>query len=218
MDEPLASLDEGRKAEILPYIERLRDEIQVPIVYVSHSIPEVTRLATTMVLLAGGKVIAAADVAEVMGRIDLSPLTGRYEAGGVLTTAVAAHDPDYELTTLRSAAGDLRIPQIDRPVGTRLRVHVRARDVMIALKRPEKLSALNILAGRVAAIGEPSGPIIDVRLDLNGEILLARVTRLTVGRLGLQPGLPVFAIIKSIALDHQGRSAESSPGAEEITL
>jgi molybdate transport system ATP-binding protein len=222
MDEPLASLDEGRKAEILPYLERLRDDVQVPIVYVSHSVPEVARLATTMVLLSDGKVVATGDVAEVMGRIDLFPLTGRYEAGAVLEMLIAGHDAEYELTVLHSPAGELRVPRIDLPVGAPLRVHVRARDVMIGLSAPADLSALNVLAGRVAEIGPVSGPIVDVRLDLNGDALLARVTRLTIDRLGLQPGRPVFAIIKSIALDRrslgQGRPASSAGNVDEITL
>jgi molybdate transport system ATP-binding protein len=175
-----------------------------------------------MVLLSDGKVIAAGDVGEIMGRIDLFPLTGRHEAGAVLETRIAAHDTDYKLTILRSPAGELRVPHIDLPVGTPLRVHVRARDVMIGLTRPEGLSALNVLEGYVAEIGPVNGPIVDVRMDLNGETLLARVTRLTIDRLGLQPGRPVFAIIKSIALDRrslgQARPTPGTINVDEITL
>jgi len=214
MDEPLASLDEGRKAEILPYIERLRDDARIPIVYVSHSVTEVSRLATTMVLLSDGKVAATGDTAEVMTRLDLFPLTGRYEAGALLETRIAAHDTVYDLTTLHSPAGDLRVPRIDLPVGTALRVHVRARDVLIALKRPEELSALNVLAGRIAEIGPERGPIVDVRLDLNGIALLARVTRLTVDRLGLAAATPIYAVIKSIALDRRGLSQMPPSGVD----
>lgn len=217
MDEPLASLDEGRKTEILPYIERLRDEIRVPIVYVSHSVPEVTRLATTLVVLSDGKLVASGDAAEVMGRLDLFPLTGRYEAGALIETRIAAHDTVYGLTVLQSSAGELRVPQIDLPLGAALRVHVRARDVMIGLKAPEQLSALNVLAGHVAEIGPASGTIVDVKLDLHGTALLARVTRLTVDRLGLQPGKPVFAVIKSIALDRRSLS-QTPPVADDVSL
>src|SRR5439155_583490 len=112
MDEPLASLDEARKTEILPYIERLRDEFAVPIVYVSHAIAEVTRLATTMVVMSQGRVAAVGPTAAIMGRIDLFPLTGRAEAGAILNTRVAEHDIRFGLTTLRAAAGDLRVPYI----------------------------------------------------------------------------------------------------------
>ena len=203
-------------------LERLRDVTKIPIVYVSHSVPEVARLATTVVVMSDGRVAASGEVAEVMGRIDLFPLTGRYEAGAVLETRIAAHDAAYGLTIVRSPAGDLRVPQIDLPVGAALRVHIRARDVLIGLKPPEDLSALNVLPARMTELGAADGPIVDVRLDLNGATLLARVTRMTVDRLALQPGRPVFAIIKSIALDRRslGQSRPISAGinVDEITL
>jgi len=220
MDEPLASLDEARKGEIMPYLERLRDEVRVPIIYVSHSVPEVTRLATTMVLLDGGKVAGVGPVADVMGRIDLFPAIGRPEAGAVLEMTVVAHDPAYELTTLRSAAGELRVPQIDVAVGRPIRVQIRARDIIIGLRRPEELSALNVLSGRIAEI-VGHGPVTDLRLDLNGQILIARVTRLTVDRLGLTPGRPVFAIIKSLSVDRRQLGQVGPPAGDavdEITL
>jgi molybdate transport system ATP-binding protein len=220
MDEPLASLDEPRRAEILPYIERLRDERNIPIIYVSHSVPEIARLATTMVLLSEGKVAAVGAVSEIMGRVDLFPLTGRYEAGAVLEMRVALHDERYGLTTLRSPAGELRVPRIDAAIGTPLRVRVRARDVMLGLKPPEALSALNVLAGRIVEIGAADGPAVDVRVDLNGETLLARVTRLTLDRLDLLPGRPVFAIIKTVAIDRRsiGQLRARPDEIEEITL
>jgi len=222
MDEPLASLDEARKSEILPYIVRLRDASRVPIVYVSHSVPEITRLATTMVLLSDGKVAAAGALPAIMGRLDLFPLTGRYEAGAVLEMQVAAHDEVFELTTLRSAAGELRVPRIDIGLGAPLRVHIRARDVLLALKPPEELSALNVLSGRIAEIGGLDGAVADVRIDLNGETLLARVTRLTLHRLDLVPGRPVFAVVKTVAIDRRSlglnRSISSAIDGDEITL
>lgn len=222
MDEPLAALDEARKSEILPYIERLRDANRVPIVYVSHSVPEITRLATTMVLLSDGKLAAVGALPAVMGRLDLFPLTGRYEAGAVLEMRVASHDEVYELTTLRSAAGALRVPRLDVDIGTSLRVHVRARDVLLALNPPEEISALNVLSGRVAEIGALDGAMADVRLDLSGETLLARVTRLTLDRLNLVPGRPVFAIIKTVAIDRRSlgqiRPISNTIDIDEISL
>jgi molybdate transport system ATP-binding protein len=202
MDEPLASLDEARKAEILPYIERLRDDSAVPIVYVSHAIAEVTRLATTIVVLSDGQVAAVGPTAAIMGRLDLFPLTGRAEAGAILATRVAEHDLSFGLTTLRAAAGRLRVPHLGLPLGSALRVRIRARDVMIALAPPEQLSALNVLPGVVAEIGAGEGPIVDIRLDCAGEALIARLTRRSVETLGLAPGRPVYAVIKSIAFDH----------------
>jgi molybdate transport system ATP-binding protein len=212
MDEPLASLDEGRRAEIFPYIERLRDEMRVPIVYVSHSIAEVARLATILVVLSEGKVAAIGPTAQVMGRIDLFPLTGRAEAGAILATQVAAHDSAFGLTVLRAAAGELRVPRLDLPVGAALRVRIRARDVMIALAPPENLSALNVLPGIVAEIGESDGPIVQMRLDCAGEALVARLTRRSVQTLGLVTGLRVHAVIKSIAFD-QHAFAGAQPAA-----
>ncbi|HLI13624.1 MAG TPA: molybdenum ABC transporter ATP-binding protein [Alphaproteobacteria bacterium] len=201
MDEPLASLDEGRKSEILPYIERLRDETDVPIIYVSHSVPEVTQLATTLVVLSDGKVAATGPTAEIMGRLDLFPLTGRYEAGAVLETKVASHDRVFGLTILRSAAGDLRVPHLYLAVGAPVRVRIRARDVMISVAPPQGLSALNVLEGILAEIRPSDGPIAELRLDANGATLLARLTRRSIHDLGIEPGRKVYAVIKSIAFD-----------------
>ena len=219
MDEPLASLDEERKTEILPYIERLRDEFAIPIVYVSHAIAEVTRLATTIVVMSEGRVAAIGPTAEIMGRIDLFPLTGRAEAGAILNTRVAEHDVRFGLTTLRSAAGDLRVPYIDMRLGAQLRVRIRARDVMIALEPPRGLSALNILPGTVAEIGEAEGASVEMRLDCGGEALIARLTKRSVESLGLVPGRQVYAVIKSIAFDHQAfaGAAPAIPGADADT-
>src|SRR6185437_6165705 len=122
MDEPLASLDARRKDEILPYLERLRDEARVPIVYVSHSIAEVTRLATTIVLISAGRVHAVGPVQKVMGRAELYPLAGRFEAGAVLAARITAHDPRWSLTRLSGEFGELTVPHLDAPVGTALRV------------------------------------------------------------------------------------------------
>jgi molybdate transport system ATP-binding protein len=216
----LASLDERRRDEILPYIERLRDEMQVPIVYVSHSIPEVARLATTLVVLSEGEVAAIGPTAEIMGRIDLFPLTGRAEAGAILATRVTAHDEEFGLTTVTAAAGDLRVPHLDLPIGTALRVRIRARDVMIALRPPEGLSALNVLPGTVAEIAGGDGPIVQMRLDCAGESVIARLTRRSVDSLHLVPGLQVHAVIKSIAFDHHafaGATAGAITSDAEIT-
>jgi len=219
MDEPLASLDEARKAEILPYVERLRDDTRIPIVYVSHQVAEVARLATTLVVLSEGRVAAAGPTAAIMGRIDLFPLTGRAEAGAILSTRVAEHDVRFGLTTLRAAAGDLRVPYIDLRLGAPMRVRIRARDVMIAVEPPHGLSALNVLPGTVAEIGHADGPIVEIRLDCAGEALVARLTRRSVESLGLEPGRQVYAVIKSIAFDHHSiaGAAPAAPGADAET-
>jgi molybdate transport system ATP-binding protein len=216
MDEPLASLDEARKAEILPYIERLRDTSKVPIVYVSHSVAEVARLASTVVLLSQGKVAAAGPTGDIMQRLNLFPLTGRAEAGAIVEATVERHEEAFALTELRSRAGLWKLPRLDAPVGARLRLRVRARDVMLAKSAPTDLSALNVLPGVVAGIGAHDGPIVEIRLDCNGEALLARLTRYSVERLGLAPGARVFALIKSVALDRRSLSGPipAAPAAE----
>ena len=219
MDEPLAALDERRRSEIFPYIDRLRDEMHLPIVYVSHSIAEVARLATTLVVLSEGRVAAIGPTAQVMSRLDLFPLTGRAEAGAILATRVAGHDRQFGLTILKAAAGELRVPYLDLPAGAALRVRIRARDVMISLAPPSGLSALNVLPGTVAEIAAGDGPIVQLRLDCAGEALIARLTRRSVETLGLRPGLPVHAVIKSIAFDqHAFAGAQPGPaGADADT-
>ncbi|CAH1671689.1 molybdenum ABC transporter ATP-binding protein [Chelatococcus asaccharovorans] len=199
MDEPLAALDESRKGEILPYIERLRDEMRLPIVYVSHSVAEVARLATTLVVLNAGEVAAAGPAAEVMQRLDLSPLTGPEGTGAVIDGTVAAQDERYGLTLVATPAGELRIPSVAKPVGAPVRLHIRARDVMLADRRPEGLSALNIIAGVIAEIGSPVGAAVEIRLDCQGVPLVARLTRLSLDRLGLAPGRTVFAVVKAVS-------------------
>jgi molybdate transport system ATP-binding protein len=201
MDEPLAALDEQRKAEIMPYIERLRDESKVPIVYVSHSVAEVARLATKLVLLSEGKVAAAGPTRDIMQRLDLFPLADRGEAGAVVEATVARHNAAADLTELASRAGLWRLQRIDAPVGARLRLRVRARDVIVARRPPAEISALNVLPGIVLDIGSRETPIVDVRIDCNGEVLTARLTRYSASQLGLASGVPVFAIVKGVAFD-----------------
>lgn len=216
MDEPLASLDEARKAEILPYIERLRDESDVPIVYVSHSVAEVARLASSIVLLSDGAVAAAGPAAEIMQRLDLFPLTGRAEAGAIIEATVEGHDPAFGLTVLRSRAGLWRLPRLDLAPGARLRLRVRARDVLLATAAPGHLSALNVVEGVVTELSEPAGPIVDVRLDCNGEALLARVTRSSADRLALRPGARVHAIVKSVSFDRRSLSGPIVAGTAAL--
>jgi len=201
MDEPLSSLDDARRAEIMPYIERLRDEAGVPIVYVSHSVAEVARLATTVVVLAEGHVAAAGPVLDILGRLDVFPLAEAGEGGGVLDTRIDRHDDTYHLTVLSSPAGELQVPRLAAAVGTPVRAHIRARDVMLSLQPPEGISALNVLAGRIVEIrtSGANNAAADIRLDCNGAALIARLTAKSVERLRLAPGRPVYAVIKSVS-------------------
>jgi molybdate transport system ATP-binding protein len=203
MDEPLASLDEDRKAEILPYIERLRDASKVPVVYVSHAIAEVARLASKLVLIADGKVAAAGPTADIMQRLDIPALAGRADAGAVIEARVERHDDATGLTEISSRAGLWRLHRIDAAVGTRLRLQVRARDVILARAAPTGISALNVLPGVVADIGARDTPVVEVRVDCNGEALIARLTRHSADQLGLVPGVPVYAVVKGVSFDRQ---------------
>lgn len=202
MDEPLASLDEPRKAEILPHIERLRDELHIPIVYVSHSVAEVSRLATTLAVMQEGRVVVAGPGPEVMTRLDVAGLSGLREAGSVLEGEVVSHDAAFGLTMLRTQAGLLQVLAAPKPQGARLRVRILARDVMLSLARPQGLSALNVLPGTVAEIGEGDGRgAVTLRLDCDGAPLLCRLTAKSVAELGLATGLGVHAIIKSVSVE-----------------
>jgi len=201
MDEPLAALDEARKAEILPYIERLRDEAGVPIVYVSHSVAEVARLADTLVVLDGGRVAATGPAETLLRRADLIPLHG--EPGALLDMVVEGTDAATGLTRLTGQAGPLLVPDLAKPPGTRLRVRIPARDVLVATARPQGLSARNALPGRVAGL-VPAGTGVLVEIDCHGAILLARLTEAAVRDLALAPGREVVAIVKSAAFDPAG--------------
>ncbi len=209
MDEPLASLDQPRKDEVLPFIERLRDELKIPIVYVSHSMPEIVRLADTMVLVSDGRVEAVGTVDDLTSRLDLRPLTGRYEAGAVIQARVAGQDRDFGLTELAFAGGRLRVPHVRLAVGTPLRLRIRARDVALALEVPRRSSILNAIPAVVVDIGTEEGPQVDLRLDAGGATFWARITRRSLVDLGLRPGTPVTALIKAVAIDRYslGRGA-----------
>jgi molybdate transport system ATP-binding protein len=200
LDEPLASLDAARKAEILPYLETLRDRLKLPMVYVSHALDEVVRLADTLVLLDAGRVRAAGPIDAVMSRLDLGPGAGRTEAGAVIAAEIEAIDTAYGLATLRFPGGSMRVPADGLAAGQSLRLHIRARDVAIARTRPEGLSILNALAVTITEMSAEAGAV-ELRLALGPTTLVARITRLSAESLCLEPGQTVYALIKSIAFD-----------------
>jgi molybdate transport system ATP-binding protein len=201
MDEPLAALDEARKAEIIPYLERLRDETNIPIIYVSHSVAEVARLADRVVLLREGHVEAVGTPSEVLRGSPLSSVTERREAGSVLSGTVSSLDAVHGLTTIRLSGREIVVPNAKVTTGKVVRLHIPARDVMIATQRPEGLSALNILEGRVADISVGIDGMANVGIDCGGDLVLARITVLSVERLSLALGKSVFAVIKTVALE-----------------
>jgi len=207
MDEPLASLDEARKAEILPYIERLRDETKIPIVYVSHSVAEVARLASDVVMLSEGRVTASGPTADIMQRLDLLPAEERGEGGAVLETTVARHDAAFGMTVLGSKAGEVRVPRLAVEAGAPVRLRIRARDVMVATVEPKGLSALNVLPGTIIAIEPGEGASVEVHIDCSGVAVVARITRQSRQALELEVGRPVFAVIKTVSFDKANATA-----------
>ena len=199
MDEPLAALDEARKAEILPYLERLRDELGLPILYVSHSVAEVARLATTVVLLEAGRVVAAGPAAAVLADPGTAPVVGLRETGAVIAARLAGQDDDG-LSRFETGGGPLWLSRVAAPLGAVLRLRILAQDVMLAVERPNGISALNVLGGLVEDIRIAEGPGAMVRVRVGEELLLARITRRSVGVLGLAPGKPVFAVLKAVSV------------------
>jgi molybdate transport system ATP-binding protein len=200
MDEPLASLDQARKNEVLPYIARLTRDIKIPIVYVSHAMEEVLRLADTLVLLDQGRVVASGPVEDLLSDISLRPLTGRFDAGSVIRATVERHDEEYGLTHLRLSGHLIKVGRVDMKPGAELRLRVHARDVAIATQRPQGISTQNILPALIKSLAEANGHLVDVVLDVGGVPLWAQVTRQARAELGLETGRPVFALIKSLSV------------------
>ena len=199
LDEPLAALDAQRKAEILPYLEKLPAELDIPILYVSHAIDEVARLADQMVLLDAGRVVASGPTADLLTRLDL-PLAHGDTAGAVLSATVVSHDPDDHLTLVSFSGGRLWVTQQSSNVGQPLRIRVQARDVSLTLARQSGTSILNILPATVVTLAPDSPGQMMVALEVGGSRMLARVTTRSAHALGLQAGLLVYAQIKGVAI------------------
>lgn len=197
MDEPMAALDSDRKQEILPHFEALRDRQTQPILYVTHALSEVARLADTVVVMDRGRVIDCGSVNDVLPRLT-PPSNDGQGAAFIIPARVDAHDEHYRLTRYAFKGGTIEGPLCNGPVGSAVRLRVRPADVLIGLKPPEELSALNVVPATVRGIQPAEGGEVLVRLETNGLFLLAAVTRKTVERLGLTDGRPVYAIIKAV--------------------
>lgn len=211
MDEPLAALDAQRKAEILPYLERLHDRLETPVLYVSHAIDEVARLADRVMLMRDGRIEAEGAVGEVLSRTDLS-VGARDDAGVVIDARVVEHDVAYELSRIRFPGGELWIGGLDAPIDRRVRARIMARDVSLALERPHRTSIVNVLPAIVEDV-RPEGRTMLLRLVVAHEAgdgtgaageeparLLARITRRSFDALALAAGDRVHAQVKAVAL------------------
>jgi len=200
LDEPLAALDLARKQEILPYLERMRDELDIPVIYVSHAPDEVARLADHIVVMEGGRAVAQGPLAETLARIDL-PLRLGDDVGAVFAAVVAERDAEWHLARVEFDGGELWVRDSGVPVGRRVRVRILARDVSIARSRHDDVSIMNLLPATVVAhAGEDHPSAVLVQLRIGGTTLLARLTRRSAQRLDLAPGREVWVQIKAVAL------------------
>ncbi len=199
MDEPLAALDHNSKADILPYLEKLHEELSIPVLYITHAIPEVMRLADNLLVMEKGKLIGSGALLDVLTRPDL-PLSHAYEAGVVIEAKVVEHDEKFHLTYLEFSGGRLSLRREDLPLGQTARVVLNARDVSLALENEVHSSILNIFQATILEMREESPGQLMVKLDLGGALLLARITNKSGVLLNLQVGMKVYARVKSVAL------------------
>ncbi len=208
MDEPLSSLDIVRRADVLSYIEQIPEQFGVPVIYVTHSIDELARLADQLVLIRGGEILATGNVQDMLARLDLPPLTGRFEAGVVVQGVITETSAAYDLTLIDIGGATLLVPKLGLPPGEAVRLRIRARDVALATHHPEGLSIRNVVYCEVAeVVRESDTAFAEVRLRVGEQDLRARITRAAADDLKLQPGLPVYALIKSVTLDRRLLSA-----------
>lgn len=208
LDEPLAALDRERKADILPYLDQIQRGFGIPTLYVSHDVDEVAQLCDRVLVLAGGSERAFGATADIVERLDLEPLMGRFEAGVLLEGTVTGHDPRLHVTHVDVGGDVLTLPLLSGVAeGHAVRVRIRARDVALATTQPEALSIRNVLPGRISRllIEEASGTA-EAFVELRGAHLRSRLTLAAVEDLGLREGMPVYALIKSISFE------SSAPG------
>ena len=201
MDEPLSALDAARKAEILPFLERLNREARIPMVYVTHALDEAARLADHLVLMQAGRVVAEGPAIKMLSRLDL-PVSQLDDAAAVLEAEVVGHAPEFGQSALKVSGHPLWVGRCAHAPGERVRVRVLARDVSVALSRAQDSSIVNILPARIASLREDGPDTVTLRLQLEGgpSHLLARITRRSCAHLALQVGMPVFAQVKGAAL------------------
>ncbi len=200
LDEPLASLDAARREEVLPYLEKLRDELAIPMIYVSHQFEEVLRLATHVVLLEGGKVLAQGTLDELSLHPELRAIVGPDAVGAVLHGTVTTVDGGTGLATVRVGDNSLRIQLREAKVGAAVRVQLLARDIILATSPPENLSVRNVMTGTVARVVADDADTDLVYVDIGGALVLSRVTRAASTALNLRAGLAIWVLVKSVSI------------------
>jgi molybdate transport system ATP-binding protein len=200
LDEPLASLDTSRREEVLPYLETLRDQLAIPMVYVSHHFDEVLRLATHLVLMSDGKAIAQGNLGDMSLNPELRAIIGADAVGAIVDGTVLGPDPESGLLRVRVGNGELKVHAGQAAVGARLRVQLLARDLIVATQAPQHLSVRNSLSGVVTAVMDDAEDSDLIAMDIGGTIIMARVTKAATRDLGLAPRLPVWALVKTVSL------------------
>lgn len=203
MDEPLASLDPQRREEILPFLDRLHAELSLPLLYVSHSLYEMTRLCDRLALMAEGRVLASGPLNEVLTRPDL-PIAQSDQAASIIDGTIDRYDQNYDLTYVRFSGGELVSPGQQGAAGEAARIRILSHDVSLCRERPPASTILNLLDARVIALHPAPGAFVSVSLALGEANITARVTRHSVERLGLEPGQAVIAQIKGVAVRRAG--------------
>ena len=202
MDEPLASIDVQHRFEILPFIQRVREKTGITIIYVTHALEEVIFIADQIILLSEGQVTAQGTVEEIMSRLDLHPMTSRFDAGAVISAIYSGYDKEFDLGELSFDGGTLRIAGLNAEIGIHLRAHIRARDVSLMLDKPKDTSVLNVFKGELIEIRHEDGPQLDLLINI-GTPLIARITRKSLNDLNLGIGSKVYAMIKAVAIDRR---------------
>ena len=200
LDEPLGSLDVARRQEVLPYLEALRDRLSIPMVYVSHEFEEVLRLATHMVLLDAGRVVAEGSVTQMSLRPELRSIVGADLTGSVLEGVVTAVNEAAGVVDLGVGSGTLRLSLRGTVPGTRLRLQIMARDVILSTREIAGLSVRNAVCGSIAGISADEEDTVLVSVDIGGAIVLARITRVALSALALHTGQPVWALVKAVSM------------------
>lgn len=200
LDEPLASLDAARREEVLPYLEKLRDELSIPMVFVSHQFDEVLRLATHVVLMNTGRIVAQGAVEQMSLHPELRAIVGPEAVGSVVSGSIAAADPQTGLAAVKVGEGVLHVTLANARPGSKIRVQVLARDVILATVRPEGLSVRNILPGRIVAIASDDIDADLVTVDIGGSTVLARVTRAALQSLALRVDMQIWVLVKAVSI------------------
>ena len=215
MDEPLASIDVQHRFEILPFIQRVREKTGITIIYVTHALEEVIFIADQIILLSEGQVTAQGTVEEIMSRLDLHPMTSRFDAGAVISAIYSGYDREFDLGELSFDGGTLRIAGLNAEIGIHLRAHIRARDVSLMLDKPKDTSVLNVFKGELIEIRHEDGPQLDLLINI-GTPLIARITRKSLNDLNLDIGSKVYAMIKAVAIDRKTLGINVSPLSKKI--